>query len=210
MSRSSSTKGQRHLRGEPAQDRRALRNFFTDENLTTLRELALREVAGAVDRSREEIVRRETGAMPTVAPRTVERVLVAMSSNPPYTAALLRTASRIAGGLNTDWYCVYVQTEDERADRIDSTVQRKLVQNIQLAQTLGAEVVKLQSNDVAAALCTFAARKGVTLLIIGQSRRSKWQQLLKGSVVQQLLDNTKGLDVLVVSFDPPRVAGDGP
>ena len=61
----------------------ALRNFFTDENLTTLRELALREVAGAVDRSREEIVRRETGEMPSAAPRTVERVLVAMSSNPP-------------------------------------------------------------------------------------------------------------------------------
>jgi len=188
----------------------ALRNFFTDENLTTLRELALREVAGAVDRSREEIVRRETGSVPSNAPRTVERILVAMSSNPAYTAALLRKASRIAGRLNTDWYCVYVQTPDERADRIDSTVQRTLVQNIQLAQSLGAEVVKLEGEDVAAALCKFATKKGVTLLIVGQSRRSNLHHLIKGSVVRNLLDNSQGLDVLVASFDPAKSTGEAP
>jgi two-component system sensor histidine kinase KdpD len=181
----------------------ALRNFFTDENLTTLRELALREVAGAVDRSREEIVRRVTGEVPAIAPRTVERVLVAMSSNPPYTAALLRKASRIAGRLNTDWYCVYVQTAGERADRIDSTVQRTLVKNIQLAQSMGAEVVKLEGDDVPDALCRFAVKKGVTLLIVGQSKRSRLDHLLKGSVVDKLVNNVQGLDVLVVSFDPP-------
>ena len=186
----------------------ALRNFFTNENLTTLRELALREVAGAVDRSREEIVRRETGSMPAVAPRTVERILVAMSSNPPYTAALLRKASRIAGRLNSDWYCVYVQTRDERADRIDSTVQRVLVANIQLAQGMGAEVVKLEGDDVATALIQFAIRKGVTLLIVGQSKRSRLHRLTKGSVVEQLVHNTDGLDVLVVSFDAPVPSGE--
>jgi two-component system sensor histidine kinase KdpD len=188
----------------------ALRNFFTDENLTTLRELALREVAGAVDRSREEIVRRETGEMPSAAPRTVERVLVAMSSNPPYTAALLRKASRIAGRLNSDWYCVYVQTSDERADRIDSTVQRTLVDNIQLAQGMGAEVVKLEGEDVAVALSRFAVKKGVTLMIVGQSRRSRLHHLRKGSVVERLVNNTEGLDVLVVSFDPPTPSGELP
>ncbi len=188
----------------------ALRNFFTDENLTTLRELALREVAGAVDRSREEIVRRETGEMPSAAPRTVERVLVAMSSNPPYTAALLRKASRIAGRLNSDWYCVYVQTSDERADRIDSAVQRKLVSNIQLAQSMGAEVVKLEGDEVAASLCRFAVKKGVTLLIVGQSRRSRLHHLTKGSVVDRLVNNTDGLDVLVVSFDPAMPAPERP
>jgi two-component system sensor histidine kinase KdpD len=188
----------------------ALRNFFTDENLTTLRELALREVAGAVDRSREEIVRRETGVVPSAAPRTVERVLVAMSSNPPYTAALLRKASRIAGRLNSDWYCVYVQTSDERADRIDSTVQRTLVANIQLAQTMGAEVVKLEGDDVAGALSRFATKKGVTLVIVGQSKRSRFHHLTKGSVVERLVNNTDGLDVLVVSFDPAKPAGERP
>ena len=79
-----------------------------------------------------------------------------MSSNPPYTAALLRRASRIAGRLNSDWYRVNVQTPDERADRIDATVQRKLVENIHLAQTMGAEVVQVPGADVARALLEFA------------------------------------------------------
>jgi two-component system sensor histidine kinase KdpD len=180
----------------------ALRNFFTDENLTTLRELALREVASSVDRTREAIVRREeSGEHPAVQRRAVDRILVAMSSSPPYTATLLRKASRIAGRLNSDWYCVYVQTPDERPDRIDSTVQRKLVDNIQLAQSMGAEVVKLEGDDVADAILEFARGRGVTLLIVGQSQQSGLRHLLRGSVVQRLTANALGVDVLVVSYD---------
>jgi two-component system, OmpR family, sensor histidine kinase KdpD len=185
----------------------ALKNFFTDENLTTLRELALREVAGAVDRTREAIVRRETGNAAATATPSSQRMLVAMSSNPPYTASLLRKASRIAGRLNSDWFCVYVQTPDERADRIDSTIQRTLVDNIQLAQSMGAEVVKLEGEDVAQALIEFAVKRGVTLVVVGQSRQSRLRHLFKGSVVERLLKNGAGLDVLVVSFDAEKSAG---
>ena len=184
----------------------ALVNFFTEENLTTLRELALREVASSVDRSREEIVRREAGA---ARQRTVDRILVAMSSNPPYTAALLRKASRIAGRLNSDWYCVYVQTPDESAERIDSTIQRHLVSNIQLAQSMGAEIVKLVDANVADALSRFAVERGVTLLIVGQSSRSLWHRLRRGSVVDRLVANDRGLDVLVVSFDEMKKPNGG-
>jgi two-component system sensor histidine kinase KdpD len=115
---------------------------------------------------------------------------------------LLRKASRIAGRLSSDWYCVYVQTPDERADRIDTTIQRTLVENIQLAQSMGAEVVKLEGTDVVAALVHFAVKRGVTLLVVGQSKRSTLQHFIKGSVVDRLINNTAGLDVLVVSFDP--------
>jgi two-component system sensor histidine kinase KdpD len=175
----------------------ALANFFTPENLTTLRELALREVASSVDRYREELAASEGGR--PVVPRTVDRVLVAMSSDPERTVSLLRKASRIAGRLNSDWYCVYVQTPDESADRIDSTVQRHLVDNIQLAHSMGAEVVTLQGEDVAAAISRFAVQRGVTLVIVGQSRRSRWRHLRRGSVVRRLMENDAGLDVLVVS-----------
>jgi two-component system sensor histidine kinase KdpD len=178
----------------------ALENFFTEENLTTLRELALREVASSVDRAREEIARRETGRAATPR-KTADRILVAMASRPPRTATLLRKASRIAGRLNSDWYCVYVQTPDERADRIDTAVQRQLVENIQMAQRMGAEVVKLEGADVAAAILRFAREHGVSLVIVGQSRRSRWHRLRHGSVVEQLIDNHCGLDVQVVSFD---------
>src|SRR6476646_5504016 len=67
----------------------ALTNFFTDENLTTLRELALREVASTVDRSREEIVRRAEDGGPAPAPQTVDRVMACLSSDPPLSRVLL-------------------------------------------------------------------------------------------------------------------------
>jgi two-component system sensor histidine kinase KdpD len=176
----------------------ALNSFFTEQNLATLRELALREVASSVDRSREAIVARD------VSPgsrRTVDRVLVGMSSNPDYTARLLRKASRIAGRLNRDWYCVYVQTPAESPERIDATVQRKLVENIQRAQAMGAEVDKVQSENVSGALLRFAREKGVTLIIVGQSRRGWWQRLTRQPVIDSLVGNSDGIDVLVVSLE---------
>jgi two-component system sensor histidine kinase KdpD len=178
--------------------RTALDNFFTAENLTTLRELALREVASSVDRVREDIVGGEEGhARPAHA---ADRVVVALASNPPHTAMLLRKASRIAGRLNSDWYCVYVQTPGERAERIDPALQRRLVENIQLAQSMGAEVVKLVDRNVAAAILRFAREKGVSLVIVGQSTRSWWHRLRHGSVVDELVNNRNGLDVQVVAF----------
>jgi two-component system sensor histidine kinase KdpD len=133
------------------------------------------------------------------ARRTVDRLMACLSSNPPLSRVLLRKASRIAGRLNSDWFCVYVQTPDERPDRIDSTLQRHLVDNIQLAQSLGAEVVKLDGEDVAAALLRFVAERGVTLAIVGETRRSRWYRLRRGSIVERLMAAHAGLDVLVVS-----------
>jgi two-component system sensor histidine kinase KdpD len=185
----------------------ALKSFFTEENLATLRELALREVASSVDRAREQKTARvdaRPGSSAGSDRRTVDRVLVGMSSHPEYTSILLRKASRIAGRLNPDWYCVYVQTPAESASRIDATVQRKLVENIHRAQAMGAEVVKLESDDVARALCRFAVDKGVTLIIVGQSRHSWWQRVARGSVIERLLNNGAGIDVLVVSLDRER------
>jgi two-component system sensor histidine kinase KdpD len=161
--------------------------------------LALREVASSVDRSREEIVRRQENGGVASARRTVDRVMACLSSDPPLSRVLLRKASRIAGRLNSDWFCVYVQTPEERPDRIDSSIQRHLVDNIQLAQSMGAEVVKLEGGDVASTLVRFAAERGVTLAIVGETRRSRFYRLLRGSIVDRLMQARRGLDVLVVS-----------
>ncbi|HSL70883.1 MAG TPA: universal stress protein [Longimicrobiales bacterium] len=175
----------------------ALQNFFTTHNLTTLRELALREVASSVDRRRAalELQKREQ------QPKSGQRLMVAMSSNPPRNAILLRKASRIAGRLNTDWLCVYVQTPDERADRIDATVQRRLVDNIQLAESLGAEVVKLEATDVVDAILRLAREQRVSMIIIGQTLRGWWYRLTHGSIINRLLTGARDLDVLIVSFN---------
>lgn len=172
----------------------ALANFFTAENLTTLRELALRQAASSVDRLRAGITGRDEGIP------QADRVLVAMSSMPPRTDVLLQKASRLAGRLNTDWYCVYVQTPEESAARIDATVQRHLVDNIQLAQRMGAEIVTLQAADVADALVRFAREKGVSMIVVGRTHRSRVHRALRGSVIDRLMERAAGLDVLVVSF----------
>lgn len=178
----------------------ALENFFTEEHLTTLRELALREVASSVDREREGIVRRETGG-PVRAHAAVDRIMVGMASRAPRTAVLLQKASRIAGRLNSDWYCVYVQTPQERADRIDPVVQRRLVEHMQMAQRMGADVVKLEGADVANLLCAFAMEHGVSLIVIGQSYRPWWLRTIRPSIMDRLVHNRFGLDVQVVGAD---------
>lgn len=177
----------------------ALTNFFTDENLSSLRELALREVASSVDRAREGTVRRVESTSASATAKTVDRLMVCLSSDTRLSRLLLRKASRIAGRLNSDWYCVYVQTAAERADRIDATLQRKLVDNLQFAQSLGAEVVKLTGDDVAEALAKFAVERRVSLAVLGRTRRSRWHRLRRGSVVERLLEIRTSLDVLVVS-----------
>ena len=124
-----------------------------------------------------------------------------MSSAPNKTRALLRKASRIAGRLNSDWYCVYVQTPAESATRIDAALQRRLVDNLQMAQAMGAETVTVKDADVAGAIARFAREHKVTTIVVGQSARPWWARFRRPAVVERLLRNHDGLDVLVVALD---------
>ena len=171
----------------------ALEHFFRGANLATLRELALREVAESVDRSATPAV---AGEARSPAPG---RVMVCLSSNPPHAAALLRRGSRMAGRLNTDWYVVYVRTPSEAPERIDAEAQRRLIDNEALAHELGAEVVRLESDDPAAALLHFARTHRVSDLVVGRSTLPWWRRVLRQSVVDRLVDEGEGLDLHVVS-----------
>jgi two-component system sensor histidine kinase KdpD len=173
----------------------ALEHFFRDVNLATLRELSLREVAESLDRSAS----RAPAGVPVQ--RTTGRVMVALSSNPPHALALLRRGSRMAGRLNTDWYVVYVQTARERPDRIDSEAQRHLLANIDKARELGAEVVRLESDDPAAALLDFARAHRVSDLLVGRTDLPWWRRLVRVPVVERLVREAEGIDLHVVSFE---------
>ena len=128
-------------------------------------------------------------------------MMVALSSNPPHALALLRRGSRMAGRLNTDWYVVYVQTSRERPDRIDSEAQRHLLANIDKARELGAEVVRLESDDPAAAIIDFARTHRVSDLLVGRTALPRWRRLVHGSVVERLVREAEGIDLHVVSFE---------
>jgi two-component system sensor histidine kinase KdpD len=171
----------------------ALENFFKDQNLSTLRELALREVAESVDRA--GAARR----LPEV--KTADRVMVCLASNPPRAKTLLSRASRMAGRLNTDWFVVYVETPKEAPEMIDSEAQRHLLANIEKARELGGQVVRLKSDDPAQAILDFARTHDVAHIVVGRSLQPWWSQVLRGSVVVRLLREATEFDLHVVSFN---------
>ncbi len=179
----------------------ALENFFKEENLITLRELALREVAESLDRAQSGITRPDE----TKGGGASRRVMVAMSSNPPRAAALLRRGSRLAGRLNTDWYVVFVETPHETPERIDSEAQRHLHQNIELAEELGAEVVRLRGEEPVATLLDFARTHRVGHLIIGRSRDSLLRALIGRSVLYRMVREAEDIDLHIASLGEEEV-----
>jgi two-component system sensor histidine kinase KdpD len=176
----------------------ALSSFFQQEHLSTLRELALREVAETLDRASGM---RRPGEQSAAGP-ALGRVMVCLSSFPPRAAVLLRRGSRMAGRLNTDWFVVYVETPREAPHLIDAEAQRHLLTTRDKARELGAEVVRLHADDPVEALIDFARSHGVGLMIVGRSHLPRWRSLIKLSVDLQLVREAQGLDVQVVSFDP--------
>src|SRR5262249_32977598 len=158
-----------------------------------LRELALRQVAEDQAEKAQDYRERE-GLERAVIP---EKVMVCMASHGS-AKRLLRLGSRIAGRLASDWYAVYVETPREELGRIKPADYAALQENIRLAQELGAKVVKLQGRRVADALIDFARREGITHVIFGQSARSRWDLLLRGSVVNRFLSEVRDATVQVV------------
>jgi len=176
----------------------ALEHFFQGENLSTLRELSLREVAESLERSAE--ARAVRGAGEEALPRAGARVMVCMSSMPRSAAALLRRGSRMAGRLNTGWFVVYVETPREAPERIDSEAQRHLHDNIERAKELGAEVVRLKGSDPVDCLLDFARSHGVGHIIVGRSRDPWWRQVLGRSVPLRLVREADGFDLHIVAL----------
>lgn len=176
----------------------ALEHFFKAENLSILREIALREVAENVDRAVSAQIPADEAARKAAASN---RVMVCLSSHSPHGTALLRRGSRMAGRLNTDWFVVYVETPSEAPHRIDAETQRHLLENIEKARELGAEVVRLQAKDPVPALIEFARSHGVAHIIVGRSQQPWWRQLLGQSVTLRLARKAEGFDLHIVSFE---------
>ena len=166
----------------------ALENFFTENNLNTLRELALRETAAALDR-RPRVGKSHTDIS--------EKIAVFFTTNPDTTSKLLRTASRLAGRLNREWMAVYVRRTSEDPNKIPSDVQRKFMQNVQLATELGGSVTVVESQDVCRALLDYCRKNDVNLAVIGTSER-RWWQFTRPNVLDFFMHHAPGIDILIV------------
>ena len=178
---------------KPEKVEQALTNFFRETNIATLRELALRAVADEIGDKAASRRQRE-GLEPALIP---ERVMVCMSSNTE-APRVLRAGARVAGRLGARWYAVYVETPREAPGRINAPDRDALQSNIALAEELGATVVRVRANRPADGLIAFAKREGITHVVFGQSARSRWEILMKGSTLNRFLQEVRDAAIQVV------------
>jgi two-component system sensor histidine kinase KdpD len=181
----------------PEKVEQSLANFFRKGNLNMLRELALRTTAEQVSNRASEY-RRTQGLEQAPIP---EKVMVCLSTRPG-TERLLRVGARIAGRLSTNWYAVYVTKPDDKGHG-DPEAFHRLEEYQRMARDLGAKVVSLVDRNVSDALIRFAQQENISHVVFGQSVRSRWDILLRGSVLNRFLAEVRDVTVQVVPMQKP-------
>jgi two-component system sensor histidine kinase KdpD len=176
---------------------RALGNFFRETNLIALRELALRQVAQAVDQSLEQHRgEQETGQdRHPVAIR--ERIAVAISSNPAAQYLIARGA-RMAQAMNAELFVVYTDLGQDSSE----ANQRTLAANVRFAENVGAAMVRLEGKSVAESLAEFVNEKHITQVVFGRSATRGWKRYFYLSAIHQFLRDAPAVDVHIVTQEP--------
>ncbi|NMR32994.1 sensor protein KdpD [Chryseobacterium aquaticum] len=172
----------------------ALNNFFKNENILQLRELALKEVASQVTRKVEnEII--STNVLKK------ERFLACISSNEITAKNVIRKTARLANYYNSQWFLLYVQTPRESPDRIALNKQRHLINNFRLATELGAEIIKIQSKNVAMTIMEKCEERKITTVCIGKPHIDIWRIILATDTFNSLLKrlSKQNVDLVILS-----------
>jgi two-component system sensor histidine kinase KdpD len=195
----------------PERAERALGNFFSVANLTALRELALRRTAEQTENKLEALMRgQQDDDKPAWAATATERVMVAFDER-LHSSQLLREGWRLASALKAPLIAVTVVKSPKTSRSTDEALQtrdRALQENIRLAGDLGAEVIQARGDNVATELARIARERHITRIVIGQPSRSRWHELIYGSVVNRLLRESIGADIQVVPDRTPHLQQD--
>jgi two-component system sensor histidine kinase KdpD len=181
----------------PKQAERALEHFFSPANLTALRELALRRTAERVD----EQLLSEMQAHAIQGPWAAgERILVCVSED-RRSAGLVRYAKRLADRLHGPWIALYV--EGRRSLQLSEEERDRVADTLRVAEALGGEAITTPSgaNSIAYDVVGYAQSHNVTQIIIGKSARSRWFEILHGSVVHDLVRRSGNISVHVIAGD---------
>jgi two-component system sensor histidine kinase KdpD len=188
----------------PEQASRAIEKFFRKGNLTALREMSLRRAADRVDDQMRSYM--QTRAIPGPWPAT-ERLLVCISPS-PLSERLIRSARRLAGELNAEWMVIYVETP--QLATIAPEKRERVARILRQAEELGARTSVLVSGGsvtaVSRTILEFARKNNISKLVVGKPLRPRWQDLVRGSMVDVLLRMSGDIDVYVVtSSDQPAL-----
>jgi two-component system, OmpR family, sensor histidine kinase KdpD len=177
----------------PEQASRALQKFFRKGNLTALREMSLRRAAERVDDQMRSYMQTRAISGPWAAG---ERLLVCISPS-PLAEKLVRTTRRLAGELNAEWVAVYVEIASKPEN--DPGNRERIGQILQLAEDLGAKSLTLAGRSIHEAVLEYALKNNITKIVIGKPLKPRWQEIITGSVVDQLVYASSNVDVYVIS-----------
>jgi two-component system sensor histidine kinase KdpD len=185
----------------PNQAERALEHYFSPGNLTALRELALRRTAERVDEQLLTHMQANAIAGPWAAG---ERLLVCVSED-PRAAGLVRYTRRMADRLHAQWTAISIETR--RSLQLSDEQRDRLADTMRLAEALGGEALTIPAvgRRIADDVIRFAHANNVTQIVIGKSTRSWWFELMRGSVVHDLVRRAGNIGVHVIAGDEEGV-----
>ena len=177
----------------PEQASRAIEKFFRKGNLTALREMSLRRAAERVDNQMRSYMQTRAIQGPWAAG---ERLLVCISPS-PLAEKLVRTTRRLASELNAEWVAVYVEIVSKPEN---NPVNRERIGRVlQLAEELGGKSLMLAGRSIQEAVLEYSHKNNITKVVVGKPIKPRWQEFLRGSIVDQLVYASGDIDVYVIS-----------
>jgi two-component system sensor histidine kinase KdpD len=167
----------------PEKAQRAMENFFTETNLTALREMAMRHTAHEVEEKLEALPESE------ISDRK-ERILICLTGNPS-SAALIRRGKRVADYLHADCLAIHVSNDARSAESVE--------RHLSFARNLRIETHLIQSAAIASTIADFARRQGVTQIFMGRSAPPPWWNPMRDTIVQELVRLARDMQITIVA-----------
>ena len=174
------------------QAKQALENFFTAENLTALREIAMRRTADQLNRT---AVQEKKGK----AARAGDHILICLSSAPS-NAKVIRTAARMAEAFHSGFTALFVQTPETK--ELSGENIKRLRSNLRLAEQLGAQIATVYGADPAEQIAEYARVSGITKIVMGRVNHRQHPWIGQKSLADRLIERTD-LDVYIIPDRQP-------
>jgi two-component system sensor histidine kinase KdpD len=179
----------------PEAKKRAAQNFFKKSNLIALRELALRRTAERVDALMDVY---KTKGKENQGWSGADRILVCIGPD-QLSTKLVRSAKRMASGLKASWTAIYI--ENERHHRLSKEGQDMVERNLRLAARMGAETEIIQGQNAADDILSYARSNNMTKIIVGKAQRSRWREIMYGTLADQLIRGSDDIDIYIITGD---------
>ncbi|NBX03837.1 MAG: sensor histidine kinase KdpD [Alphaproteobacteria bacterium] len=179
----------------PEAKKRAAQNFFKKSNLIALRELALRRTAERVDALMDVYKTKDGGAQSWSG---ADRILVCIGPD-ALSSKLVRVAKRMSSGLKAPWTVVYI--ENERHYRLSKDGQEAVERTLRLAERMGGKTEILQGQKASDDILDYARQHNMTKIIVGKMHKSRWREVVSGTLADELMRGSGDIDVYVVTGD---------